>query len=32
MNNRLDLAQAEAVADIINSRTEASFKGSKEPT
>jgi tRNA modification GTPase len=29
MNNRLDLAQAEAVADIINSRTEASLKGAR---
>lgn len=29
MNNRLDLAQAEAVADIINSRTEALLKGAR---
>ena len=29
INNRLDLAQAEAVADIINSRTEASLKGAR---
>jgi tRNA modification GTPase len=29
MNGRLDLAQAEAVIDVINSRTEASLKGSR---
>lgn len=29
LNNRIDLAQAEAVADIINSRTEASLKGAR---
>ncbi len=29
MNNRIDLAQAEAVADVINSRTEASLKGAR---
>jgi tRNA modification GTPase len=29
LNNRIDLAQAEAVADVINSRTEASFKGAR---
>lgn len=29
LNNRLDLAKAEAVADIISSRTEASFRGAR---
>ena len=29
LNNRLDLAQAEAVADVINARTEVSLKGSR---
>ncbi len=29
LNNKMDLAQAEAVADIINSRTEASLKGAR---
>jgi tRNA modification GTPase len=29
LNNRIDLAQAEAVADVINSRTEASLKGAR---
>ena len=29
LNNRLDLLQAEAVADVINSRTEASLRGSR---
>jgi tRNA modification GTPase len=29
MNGRLDLAQAEAVIDVINSRTEASLRGSR---
>jgi len=29
LNNRLDLAKAEAVADVINSRTEASFRGAR---
>lgn len=29
MNGRLDLAQAEAVADVINSRTEASLRGAR---
>ena len=29
LNNRLDLSQAEAVADVINSRTEASLRGSR---
>lgn len=29
INSRLDLAKAEAVADIINSRTEASFRGAR---
>lgn len=29
LNNRLDLSQAEAVADIINSRTDASLKGAR---
>jgi tRNA modification GTPase len=29
LNNKLDLAQAEAVADIINSRTEASLRGAR---
>ena len=29
LNNRLDLAQAEAVADVINSRTETSLKGAR---
>ncbi|MFZ1519185.1 MAG: tRNA uridine-5-carboxymethylaminomethyl(34) synthesis GTPase MnmE [Ignavibacteriaceae bacterium] len=29
LNNRIDLAKAEAVADIINSRTEASFRGAR---
>lgn len=29
LNGRLDLAQAEAVADIINSRTEASLRGAR---
>jgi len=29
LNNRIDLLQAEAVADIINSRTEASLRGSR---
>ncbi len=29
LNNRIDLAQAEAVADIINSRTEASLLGAR---
>jgi tRNA modification GTPase len=29
LNNRIDLAEAEAVADIINSRTEASFRGAR---
>ena len=28
-NNRIDLAKAEAVADIISSRTEASFRGAR---
>jgi tRNA modification GTPase len=29
LNNRIDLAKAEAVADVINSRTEASFRGAR---
>ena len=29
LNNRIDLAQAEAVVDVINSRTEASLKGAR---
>ncbi len=29
LNNRIDLARAEAVADIISSRTEASFRGAR---
>lgn len=29
LNNRLDLTEAEAVADVINSRTEASFRGAR---
>lgn len=29
INGRIDLAQAEAVADVINSRTEASLKGAR---
>ncbi len=29
LNNRIDLAQAEAVADVINSRTEISLKGAR---
>jgi tRNA modification GTPase len=29
LNSRIDLAEAEAVADIINSRTEASFRGAR---
>lgn len=29
LNNRIDLAEAEAVADIINSRTEAAFRGAR---
>ena len=29
LNNRIDLTKAEAVADIINSRTEASFRGAR---
>jgi len=29
LNGRMDLAQAEAVADLINSRTEASFRGAR---
>ena len=29
LNNRIDLTEAEAVADIINSRTEASFRGAR---
>lgn len=29
LNNKIDLAKAEAVADIINSRTEASFRGAR---
>ena len=29
LNNRIDLAQAEAVADIINSRTSASLRGAR---
>ena len=29
LNNRIDLLQAEAVADVINSRTEASLRGSR---
>ena len=29
LNNRLDLAKAEAVADVINSRTEASLRGAR---
>jgi tRNA modification GTPase len=29
LNGRLDLAQAEAVADVINSRTEASLRGAR---
>ena len=29
LNNRLDLAQAEAVADVINARTEVSLRGSR---
>ncbi|MEW6508819.1 MAG: tRNA uridine-5-carboxymethylaminomethyl(34) synthesis GTPase MnmE [Bacteroidota bacterium] len=29
LNGRIDLAQAEAVADIINSNTEASFRGAR---
>ena len=29
LNNRIDLTKAEAVADVINSRTEASFRGGR---
>ncbi|MCJ7555191.1 MAG: tRNA uridine-5-carboxymethylaminomethyl(34) synthesis GTPase MnmE, partial [Ignavibacteriaceae bacterium] len=29
LNNRIDLAKAEAVADVISSRTEASFRGAR---
>jgi tRNA modification GTPase len=29
LNNRIDLSKAEAVADVINSRTEASFRGAR---
>ena len=29
LNNKMDLAQAEAVADVINSRTEASLRGAR---
>jgi len=29
LNNRIDLTEAEAVADVINSRTEASFRGAR---
>ena len=29
LNNKIDLTKAEAVADIINSRTEASFRGAR---
>lgn len=29
LNNRIDLAKAEAVADVINSRTEAAFRGAR---
>ena len=29
LNNRIDLAQAEAVVDVINSRTEASLRGAR---
>ena len=29
LNGRMDLAQAEAVADIINSRTDASLRGAR---
>ncbi len=29
LNNRLDLAEAEAVADVITSRTDASFRGAR---
>ncbi len=29
LNNRIDLAQAEAVADVINSRTESSLRGAR---
>ena len=29
LNNRIDLTKAEAVADVINSRTEASFRGAR---
>ncbi len=29
LNNRIDLAQAEAVADVINSRTKASLRGAR---
>lgn len=29
LNNKIDLTEAEAVADIINSRTEASFRGAR---
>jgi tRNA modification GTPase len=29
LNNRIDLAKAEAVADVITSRTEASFRGAR---
>ena len=29
LNNKIDLAEAEAVADVINSRTEASFRGAR---
>ncbi|MHB1685916.1 MAG: tRNA uridine-5-carboxymethylaminomethyl(34) synthesis GTPase MnmE [Ignavibacteriaceae bacterium] len=29
LNNRLDLSQAEAVADVINARTDASLKGAR---
>lgn len=29
LNNRVDLTKAEAVADVINSRTEASFRGAR---
>ncbi len=29
LNNRIDLTKAEAVADIINARTEASFRGAR---
>lgn len=29
LNNRIDLAKAEAVADVINSRTDAAFRGAR---